>query len=191
MKTSIAASLLLYLGIALTVSPAEAQQKVVVIPLYGDEPAKLVPGNTATVVSRDGFSARCTQWSGDLCQKAWMGINEKAINAPDPDCIDQPAKLRPLWFGRVDDQAATFCWIATGDPTFVSASEDGIESLESGWNYGENADPEGDFTTDCSSPPNYRRYSRIAIPGLGEQIWSFDNFSEARFGDFSTYECNW
>lgn len=189
MNTSTFFRMSICLSVLFVVATAQAQQKVVVIPIDGGEPIDLVPGNTELVAKRDGFSAQCTKWSGSVCQAAWVGMDSNSVLEPDPHCIDRPASLRPLWWDSdVEAQAALFCWIATGNPDFISAIDSGDASQQSGWNY---LSTEEASIDNCQAPGGFRRHSRIAIPGIGEQIWSFDNFSESRTGRFSQYRCIW
>ena len=152
----------------------------------------LLPGNNQVVATRLGYKAKCTRWEGDVCMRPWITLNTDDITTPDPHCVDDTSSLRPLWYGDEEAQAATWCWIATGDSSFVSATTNGDDGTGlgfGGWMYGSNG---SDNTVTCSNLLDFRRESDITIPGgIGVQNWSFDLMSEIRNGEFSSYECNW
>lgn len=146
---------------------------------------KLVPGNTSLIVSRNGYRAQCTQWNGNVCEKMWIAMNQADVAGPN--CVDDFTSLRPVWFGTVETQAPAICWIATGDKTVISSSESGPSSGSPlcGWMYDDSG------PTTCNDG-NGRHYSTVNHQGgVAPNIWSFDDFTFCRVGDFSTYRCNW
>ena len=71
--------------------------------------ATLVPGNTTLVVTRNGFSVRCTAWSGRLCTAPEMQPNPSLF----ADCTGT-FSLSTWYFVYNQDQAQNkFCYIAT------------------------------------------------------------------------------
>src|SRR6185503_8750996 len=82
----------------------------------------LVPGSDA-VVMRDGFSVQCKEWTGDVCIRPWIQVPLSAVVDPmaPNQCIDDSTSLRPVWFyGGGDEEAQTFCWIATGTSQYTT-----------------------------------------------------------------------
>jgi hypothetical protein len=146
----------------------------------------LMPGDTSTIATRSGYKAQCKAWEGDICVEPWIAMNGADIVDPDPHCVDDTTTLRPLWFGDPEEQAEVFCWIATGDSSWVLADEDGASADHGGWQYNSSGS-----VTDCSTATGFRRYSTVDIPGIGEQLYAFDQMTEVRTGDFSRYQCNW
>ena len=144
----------------------------------------LVPGNTTKIVTRQGFKIQCKDWSGDTCQEVWFVIPENAITQKAPCGVDDTTTLRPLWHGSVDDQCKTVCWIATGNQACLATGTGAKSGTASGWMYGSAS---GNVACDNDG----RQYSQVAVPTVGNQVWSFDKVSWERSGSYSSYRCNW
>ena len=142
----------------------------------------LQPGDTTSVVEREGFKIQCKQWVGQQCHEVWFRIPPAAVSQMAPCGVDDLDTLRPMWHGSVVEQCKTVCWIATGDPTCLWSQSDVKNGSASGWMYtasGINCDSDG------------RQQSEVDVPTVGKQVWSFDKFSWQRSGHFSGYQCNW
>ena len=135
------------------------------------------------VVSRNGFSIRCDQWDGAKCARPYIQIPQSALTQEASCGVEDFNRLRPMWYGDTTAQCQTFCWIATGDSTCVSVDTNGPAHTETGWMYTSSGEPRCDTSG--------RKYSRVSVPTVGQQLWSFDSTSWSRTGTFSRYQCNW
>lgn len=149
----------------------------------------LKPGSDV-VFKRDGFSVQCKEWTNNVCTKPWIQVPLNAVKTV-PNCAEpiDTTTLRPVWFGGNDgeEEARTFCWIATGNSNVRSHNTNGASSMECGWMYGM-YEPQ---TLDCQ---DYRRYALVDSPGdIPDITWSFDILTGGgcRFGTYSEFECYW
>jgi len=148
------------------------------------KPSKLIPGNTAMVVERQGFKIQCKEWSGNQCNEVWFSVPPAAFTILAPCGVDDKTSLRPVWHGDVQAQCKTLCWIATGSNTCVSATSVVKTGTATGWMYGG-----ASYSPSCDSEG--RQYSEIDVPTVGKQVWSFDKVTWSRNGNFSGYQCQW
>jgi hypothetical protein len=150
-----------------------------------------VPG-LHSPVEREGFKARCELWDGDVCLKPWLVIPRERVVDPTGDdiCIDDATSFRPVWyFNDGEEEAQTFCWIATGSSRYESFTRDATKSEECGWMFGGFSDGNHVNPT-CND--DAARPSEVDMPGpIGNIVWSFELMSECRAGSFTAMECNW
>lgn len=157
----------------------------------------MVPGSNA-VIQREGFSVQCMAWAGSVCVEPYIQIPKSAVTVFDTttavdvsECIADFTSLRPLWYyDSAEDQAATFCWIATGSTDYVSAGYGDTSATElCGWMYGSPTASVGSPTCEGSTA---RNYTEVAVPNVAVNLtWSFDGMDYCRTGEFVTYECVW
>jgi len=154
-------------------------------------PETLVPGNTTKVVSRDGFSARCTSWSGSKCMQAELMFD----TASEPWTAMQSHGGTPVgnrWHrghgGDFVPAGQLFCSIATGDIAMVG---------EPAWNYAgtSSASPAYMFLpagqNNCSSLSAYKacKYGLMEIGGTTYGFQTHNNNNAGTAGRGMNVTC--
>lgn len=90
----------------------------------------LTPGNTTQVITRDGFSARCTSWDNNdpnRCNEPQVRLNPSALSGGS--CPGDRGDWYDANYFNAPDQGPTceaFCFIATGSTAHTFASFSGF-----------------------------------------------------------------
>jgi len=145
----------------------------------------MAPGST-DVVTRFGYRAQCLAWVDDRCVQPYVAMTESDITAPVPHCIDNLTDLRPVWGYDLPNTAATWCWIATGRSQATYYTYAPYPTNAAGWMYVYGA-PGSEVCTDALG----RHLSAVEVPTIGPQVWSFDDFTWVRDGNFLDVTCNY
>jgi len=157
----------------------------------GDHEYPSMKPGTTTIVAQGNYKAQCTMWMGDVCYQPSIALD--GADVATPQCVDDTTSMRPFGGGTVganlNAAAATWCWIATGDPTFdevlpCNFSVEGTYGIPFHCMFVTSGSP------DCDN--NYGSHpSTVDVPVTGPQLWSFNDDSYASSCGLAMVTCNW